>query len=118
LQEARMRPFTSAFIVLVALLGAPHAAHADCTVFSADGPACATPQSKMKVDFAKLAAANAQAQKTLAEALRAMAAQSVPTDCRMIKPVDPQFTSKMPVQTPDPNMKLPIQTVPIPSCAK
>ncbi len=35
----------------------------------------------------------------------------------MIKPIDPQFTSKMPVQTPDPEMKLPIQTVFIPSCA-
>ena len=28
----------------------------------------------------------------LAEAQRAMAAQSVPTDCKMIKPVDPQFS--------------------------
>jgi hypothetical protein len=36
----------------------------------------------------------------------------------MIKPVDPQFTSKMPVQTPDPGVKLPIQIVPIPSCEK
>jgi hypothetical protein len=113
-----MRRFTLSFIVLTGILGAPLAAHADCTLFSADGPACPAPQSKMKVDFAKLAVATGQSQKTLAEALRAMAAQSVPTDCKMIKPVDPQFASKMPVQTPDPNVKLPIQTVPIPSCAK
>ena len=71
----------------------------------------------MQVDFAKLAAANEQAQKMLAEA-RAQVARSQPTDCKMIKPVDPQFASKMPVQTPDPAVKLPIQTVPIPSCAK
>ena len=113
-----MRLFTSSFIALIAILGAPGAAHADCTVFSADGPACAAPPSKMNVDFAKLAAANEQAQKTLAEALRAMAAQSVPTDCKMIKPIDPQFASKMPVQTPDPKVKLPIQTVLVPSCAE
>ena len=113
-----MRRFTLSFIVLTGILGAPCAAHADCALFSADGPACATLQSKMKVDFAKLAVTNQQAQKTLAEALRAMAAQSVPTDCKMIKPVDPKFTSKMPVQTPDPDVKLPIQIVPVPSCEK
>jgi hypothetical protein len=113
-----MRPFLSTFIVLLVVLGAPLAANADCTLFSADGPACATPQSKMKVDFAKLAVANERAQKMLAEAQRAVAAQSMPTDCKMIKPVDPQFASKMPVQTPDPAVKLPIQTVSVPSCAK
>ena len=113
-----MRPLTTSFLVLLVILGAPRAAHADCTLLSADGPACATPQPKMKVDFAKLADANEQAQKMLAEAQRAFAAQSVPTDCKMIKPIDPQFTSKMPVQTPDPELKLPIQTVFIPSCAK
>jgi hypothetical protein len=113
-----MRPFTVSFVVLLGILGAPLAAHADCTLFSADGPACATSQSTMKVDFAKLAAANEQAQKTLAEALRALAAQSTPTDCKMIRPIDPHFSSKMPVQTPDPDVKLPIQIVPIPSCAK
>jgi hypothetical protein len=113
-----MGPFASSFIVLLSILGAPLTAHADCTLFSPDGPACAAPKAKMQVDFTKLAAANAQTQKMLDEAQRALAAPSVPTDCKMIKPIDPQFTSKMPVQTPDPDVKLPIQTVPIPSCAK
>jgi hypothetical protein len=113
-----MRPFTSAFIVLLAVPGAPLAAHADCALFSPDGPACATPKAKMQADFAKLATAQEQAQKTPAEAQRAMATPSVPTDCKMIKRVDPQFVSKMPVQTPDPNVKLPIQSVSVPSCGK
>ena len=113
-----MRRLTSTFIVLLAVLGAPIAAHADCALFSADGPACAAPKAKMQVDFAKLAAANEQAEKMLAEAQRALAVQFVPTDCKMIKPVDPKFTSKMPVQTPDPDVKLPIRIVPIPSCEK
>jgi hypothetical protein len=72
----------------------------------------------MQVDFANLAAAQEQAQKMVAEAQRALAARSVPTDCKMIKPVDPRFVSKMPVETPDPNVKLPIQTVSVPSCGK
>jgi len=113
-----MRPFTSAFIVLLAIQGAPLAAHADCTLFSADGPACTAPKAKMPVDFTKLAAANVQTQKVLDEAQRAQVARSLPTDCKMIKPVDPQFTSKMPVQTPDPDVKLPIQIVLVPSCEK
>ena len=113
-----MRPLTTSFLVLLVILGAPRGAHPGSTLLWADGPASATPPSKMNVDFAKLAAANEQAQKMLAEAQRAFAAQSVPTDCKMIKPIDPQFTSKMPVQTPDPELKLPIQTVFIPSCAK
>ena len=52
-----MRWFTSALIALLPVLGAPVAAHADCTLFSPDGPACAAPKAKMQVDFAKLAAA-------------------------------------------------------------
>jgi len=113
-----MRLFTLSFIVLLAVPGAPVAAHADYTLFPADGPACAAPKAKMQADFAKLATAQEQAQKMLAEAQRALAARSVPTDCKMIKPVDPQFVSKMPVQMPDPNVKLPIQSVSIPSCGK
>ena len=114
-----MRAFTASFIVVLAVLGAPVAARADCTLFPAEGQACAAPKAKVQVvDFAKLAAANGQARKMLAEAQRALAVQSVPTDCKMIKPVDPQFTSKMPVQTPDPDVRLPIQIVPVPSCGK
>ena len=113
-----MRWFTSVLIALLAVLGAPVAAHADCTLFSPDGPACAAPKAKMQVDFAKLSATNEQAQKMPAEAQRAVAAQGVPRDCKMIAPIDPQFTSKMPVQTPDPDVKLPIQIVPVPSCEK
>lgn len=111
-----MRWSTPVLIAGLAALGAPLPVYADCPVFSPAGPACVTPTSKRQVDFGKLAAANAQAQKLLAEARRAMAA-SVPTDCKMIKPVDPRFASKMPVQTPDPNLKLPIRTVQVPSCA-
>lgn len=112
-----MRSAMSALIVGFVALGAPLKAHGDCAPFSPDGPACVTAKSKVQADVAKLAAANAQAQKWLADAQRAMAA-SVPTDCKMVKPVDPRFVSKMPVQTPDPNLRLPIQMVPVPSCGK
>jgi hypothetical protein len=39
-----------------------------------------------------------------------------PTDCGMVKHVDPSFKSKMPVSTPDPKLALPIKIVPVPSC--
>jgi hypothetical protein len=113
-----MRLSTSAFIVGLAILGLPLSSFADCTVFSADGPACAAAKPKLQVDLAKLVADKVQAEKMLERVRQAMASQSVPTDCKMIKPVDPQFVSKMPVQTPDPDLKLPIKTVAVPSCEK
>jgi hypothetical protein len=113
-----MRPTTLALLVLLAVLVAPRAAHADCTLFSAEGPACAGQTQKMQVDFTKLAATNEQMAKMLVDAQRAQAGTAVPTDCKMIKAVDPRFVSKMPVQTPDPNVKLPIRRVEVPSCAK
>jgi hypothetical protein len=39
-----------------------------------------------------------------------------PMDCGMVKPVDPNFKSKMPVVTPDPKLALPMKIVPVPSC--
>lgn len=113
-----MQRFILPFMVLLAVLVAPREAHADCTLFSGDGPACAGQTQKMQVDFTKLAATNEQVAKMLADPQRGQAAKAVPTDCRMIKPVDPRFVSKMPVQTPDPNVKLPIRRVEVPSCAK
>jgi len=43
---------------------------------------------------------------------------SIPADCKMVKPVDPQFRSAMPVVTPDPRLKLPMSIVPVPDCRK
>ena len=103
-------------LVGLAALSAPRTAHADCPPFSVDGRACVAAKPTLQADFAKLAA-TAQALKQLADAQRAMAAP-VPTDCKMIKPVDPKFASKMPVRTPDPTIVFQIQTVPVPSCGK
>jgi hypothetical protein len=43
---------------------------------------------------------------------------SIPADCKMVKPVDPQFKSAMPVVTPDPHLKLPMSIVAVPDCRK
>jgi hypothetical protein len=40
----------------------------------------------------------------------------VPTDCGMVRRVDPNFKSAMPVVTPDPKLALPIKVVAVPSC--
>ena len=39
-----------------------------------------------------------------------------PTDCRMVRRVDPNFKSAMPVVTPDPKLALPMKVVVVPSC--
>ena len=37
-------------------------------------------------------------------------------DCKMIKPIDPQFVSAMPVIPPDPNLQLLMPIVRVPPC--
>ena len=39
-----------------------------------------------------------------------------PTDCGMVRRVDPNFKSEMPVVTPDPKLALPMKVVVVPSC--
>ena len=39
-----------------------------------------------------------------------------PTDCGMVRRVDPNFKSAMPVVTPDPKLALPMKVVVVPSC--
>jgi len=39
-----------------------------------------------------------------------------PTDCGMVRRVDPNFKSAMPVVTPDPKLALPTKVVAVPSC--
>jgi hypothetical protein len=42
----------------------------------------------------------------------------VPNDCQMVKSVDPNFRSNMPVATPDPNLGAAMRTVVVPPCPK
>ena len=39
-----------------------------------------------------------------------------PTDCGMVRRVDPNFKSAMPVVTPDPKLALPMKVMVVPSC--
>jgi hypothetical protein len=39
-----------------------------------------------------------------------------PIDCGMVRRVDPNFKSAMPVVTPDPKLALPMKVVAVPSC--
>lgn len=38
------------------------------------------------------------------------------SDCKMVKHIDPQFVSIMPIIAPDPNVQLPMQIVRVPPC--
>jgi hypothetical protein len=111
---------SAALFVFVALIGIPATARAECPLFGAGSAAC--PSTKLtRPDFAKMAALNAEVRQMTAAAKQALVATSqsadVPTDCRMVKPVDPQFKSAMPVITPDKDVKLPMKIVTVPSCA-
>jgi hypothetical protein len=113
-----MKLSTSLLIVGLAALGAPMTAHADCAVFSPNGAACEA-KSKLQPDFLKMAALREEARRTLlAQSQELQAQSSQPTDCKMVRPIDPTFASNMPVQTPDPTLRFPIKTVPVPSCGK
>jgi hypothetical protein len=42
--------------------------------------------------------------------------EPAPIDCKMVKPVNPDFRSNMPVAMPNPKLAFPMKVVPVPSC--
>jgi hypothetical protein len=112
---------TAALLVFVALIGLPATARADCPLFGAGSSACLSAKPLARADFAKMAAQNAEVRQMTTAAKESLAAPAQPADvppidCRMVKPVDPQFKSAMPVITPDKGVKLPMSVVTVPSC--
>jgi len=88
-------------LMVLSLLAGPHA-----------GPSPQlNPRVKAGLDAAVLAALQANTPRIV------VSVDERPTDCRMIQPVPQDFTSKMPVATPDPNTKYLVRIVPVPSCA-
>ena len=48
--------------------------------------------------------------------LQPSSARTVPTDCAMLKPVNPKFHSAMPIVKPDPKVNYALRIVTVPSC--
>lgn len=106
-----MRPGTIGVVALL-LATSLATARADDSLFSAAGTTrSAKPLAKVTFDPVPrdtIAAIRAAKRDGPLEA----------TDCKMIKPVDPQFKSKMPVVTPDEKVTFTVQVVEVPSCKK
>src|SRR4051812_3128039 len=98
---------TIALVALVGVTSFPPPASAECPLFSAGGAACAA-KPVLKATLGQ--------QPTVRMEELPASARPQPTDCKMVKPVDPQFKSKMPVITPDEKVKFRTPVVPVPSC--
>lgn len=103
-----MGPGVLALVAIVSMAAAPKATLTACRLFAPH----ARCDARTQVVFlpADPKTANAPPQFLIVEA------SPEPTDCAMVKRVDPSFKSKMPVSTPDPKLALPMKIVPVPSC--
>jgi hypothetical protein len=84
----------------------PDARAADCSLFApADG--CSAAKPKFEIPLAPRA---------LIAVSPPQVASPAGTDCKMLKAVDPQFNSAMPVVRPDSAKQLPMPIIQVPSC--
>jgi hypothetical protein len=111
-------------VALLSLVAAPRTASAQCGPFS-KGPACPTStRPVLRGDFGlqKLAPKPAQPSSkrnwTDTQAIVQAHQDQTPIDCQIIKPVDPQFRSAMPVVSPDRNVRLPMRIIQPPACKR
>jgi hypothetical protein len=103
-----MRASAIALVTTLSALALPGTAPAECNLFGGK-PSCSSAKSMFRVEFG----AKAPVQFVIVQI-----EPSIATDCKMVKPVDPQFRSAMPVVTPDPRLKLPMRIVHVPDCKR
>src|SRR5215470_19290081 len=99
-----MGPGTLALVATLSMVVAPNAKLTACRLF-APGAVCGPTTRIFRLPSAKAPDAPQFVIVELAPE---------PTDCKMVKRVDPNFKSKMPVVTPDPKLALPMKIVPVP----
>jgi hypothetical protein len=86
----------------------PDARAAECSLFAA-ADACSAAKPKVEIRLAPRA---------LIAVSPPQVASPAGTDCKMLKPVDPQFNSAMPVVRPDSAKQLPMPIIQVPSCKR
>ena len=104
-----MRASAIALVTALSALALPGIAAAECNLFGGK-PACSSAKPMFRVEFGAKAADP--------QFVIVQIEPSIATDCKMVKRVDPQFKSAMPVVTPDPSLKLPMRIVHVPDCKK
>jgi len=103
-----MGPGTLALVAALSMAVAPNPKLTACRLFA---PGAACPSSRLA--FRLPVDLKAQGPQQFVIVLHE---EPEPTDCKMVKRVDPAFKSKMPVATPDPKLALPMKVVAVPSC--
>ena len=108
-------------VAVLFLIAVPRTAGAQCSTFSAGGACSGSGKPTFHLDFrAQKAAPNKPAQ-PLNHSVNPVPPNvmgSNPIDCGMIKRVDPQFRSVMPIVKPDPKVQLPMKTIQPPACKR
>ncbi len=100
-----------AAIAAVLIVVTPSLAGAQCVTFSSAAQCPRkTPPSVLQ------GAAIAKAPAVVAADRSATPPQSSGLDCRMVKPIDPQFYSAMPIVKPDPKVALSGRVIAVPAC--
>ena len=103
-----MRAHLIAVVGLLSVIAVPRIARAaECSLFAPAG-ACAQAKPKFEIRVAPQAPIDVPPAPQVAAPAR--------TDCKMVKLVDPQFISTMPVLQPDSAKQLPMRTIQVPSC--
>jgi hypothetical protein len=103
-----MRAPAIALVTILSALALPGTAAAECNLFGGK-PSCSSATSMFRVEFGA---------KVPQQFVIVQIEPAIPADCKMLKPVDPQFRSAMPIVTPDAGLKLPMRIVPVPDCRK
>jgi hypothetical protein len=120
-QDGDMRMGAILTVAVLLLIAVPRAARAQCSAFSVGGACAGSGKPTFHLDF--------RAQKdTLQKPVQPLnhsvnpvppvMAGSNPVDCGMIKRVDPQFKSVMPIVKPDPKVQFPMKTLQPSACKR
>ena len=110
-------PGISAFVAALSMIALPQGAAPQSRLLPADGKPVAPPKPLVTIDVgAKATGAPFDKRPIIFTFIVGDAPQAM--DCKMVRSIDPNFASKMPVVTPDPNLTFRTPIVPVPSCKK
>lgn len=111
-------------VATLSLVAAPRTASAQCGPFAKGVTCLGSTRPALRGDFGLQTPApkpthpSSKERRTVATPSVQTHESETPIDCKMVKPVDPQFRSSMPVIAPDRNARLPMRLVQPPACKR
>lgn len=117
-----MRTLAVALVTGLAILALSSNVQAQCGLFQREAKCAPTSTSPLVVDFRLPGGAVLPGRSGRPAVVSRVATNRDPqvqgNDCAMVKPVDPDFRSNMPIVRPDPWVKLPMRVIPAPPCKR